>query len=53
MTIPQIKGFIAAIGKRKANDAAMSLTNTALGAQGNGKDIKKAVNEYLSRTKES
>lgn len=47
MTLPQIKGFLAAIGKQTAIDNAVFLSNTALGSQGAGKDIKKIIQSYI------
>lgn len=47
MTIPQIRGFLTAIMKRKATDGATFISNIAVGTQGDSKGIKKAIKEYL------
>lgn len=47
MTIPQIKGFLGAIVRRKAVEGANFVSNVAVGAQGDSKGIKKTVKNYL------
>ena len=47
MTIPQIKGFLNAIVRRKAVEGATFVSNVAVGAQGDSKGIKKTVKNYL------
>lgn len=52
MTIPQIKGFLGAIVRRKAVEGATFVSNVAIGAQGDSKGIKKTVKNYLKVKKE-
>lgn len=47
MTLPQITGFLAAIARKHAREAALFISNTAVAAQGDSKGIKKAVEKYL------
>mgnify|MGYP001319146404 CR=1 FL=1 len=52
MTIPQIKGFLAAIAKRKCSENIRNIYDTSVATQGNNKNIKKAVKLYTTQYKE-
>lgn len=47
MTIPQIKGFLGAIVRKKAIEEATFVSNVAVASQGKAKSIKKTVKSYL------
>lgn len=49
MTIPQLKGFLEAINKRKASESALFISNIAVGAQCDSKTIKKAIESYTNK----
>jgi hypothetical protein len=49
MTIPQIHGFLEAILRRTATQNAVFISNTAVAAQSDPKNIKKAVEGYMKQ----
>ena len=53
MTIPQLKGFLEAINKRKATESAILISNLAVAAQGDSKAIKQAIEGYIKKTRKS
>lgn len=51
MTIPQIKGFLAAIARKQTTESIRYIYDTSVSAQGNNKNIKKAVTTYQKQRK--
>ena len=47
----QLTGFLEAINRRTANQNAMFISNVAVGAQCDGKTIKKTIKQYTDKMK--
>lgn len=49
MTIPQIQGFMTAIGKKQATERVSFVSNVAIGAQGTSSGIKDTIKNYTEQ----